>query len=611
MALDEHGGGAGVIGRDAGLRAAEAVELRDLEVDVVLPADAAALGDDRGTLGAPVEKIAVADRRALGCVAGLDLGGEPAEAVVNCLRGGAVRGRDGDRMAVRGVPGRGGDEGAVVQHEALLHGKQARGVVAALERAALGVADAGGVAVRVVGLAQRREPIVAVGPGLGARHQAAAGHLSEREALFGLAVVVGAGRRDLYAVAVGHNDFGGGVAGAVGVERLGVGGRGDALVAGEVGPGFWVDAAQGALLEDVAGVVVVPFGAHAGSRVLGAAFQVKGVRGDPPRRTDTQGEGLGYERVDLADEGAVEVGGCLLEELKTESLLVAAEVVAARGDRRAAVLVAVAGVGVLREAAQLATYGVVPAVARVIMGGPRPFGAVGFGGGHQHRRGRGRGAGPGRTGGLVGGGELRRRLVRHGHAVAEAIFLRLQKAGTLHHRREIAPGLRAVGVDAQEVDGAAAVYVAQDHNLVGLEFGPRVDVGRGVGAVELIDPQADVAVADADEVRGAVSVDVGELPAFGLRHFGDADHFGRVLEEAEAGARGHEDAALARQNAHEVREAVAVHVGELHARLAQAQAGGRRRDSLGGVKSRAVPALQPDPAVAVVVAQNVDPAVEI
>jgi hypothetical protein len=37
VALGEHGGGAGVIGRDAGLRAAEAVELRDLEVDVVLP----------------------------------------------------------------------------------------------------------------------------------------------------------------------------------------------------------------------------------------------------------------------------------------------------------------------------------------------------------------------------------------------------------------------------------------------------------------------------------------------------------------------------------------------------------------------------------------------
>jgi hypothetical protein len=44
-------------------------------------------------------------------------------------------------MAVRGVPNGRGDEGAVVQHEALLHGKQARGVVAALERAVLGVAD--------------------------------------------------------------------------------------------------------------------------------------------------------------------------------------------------------------------------------------------------------------------------------------------------------------------------------------------------------------------------------------------------------------------------------------------------------------------------------------
>jgi hypothetical protein len=80
----------------------------------------------------------------------------------------------------------------------------------------LGVADAGDVAVDVVGLAQRREPVLAVGPGLGARDQAAAGDLSEREALLGLAVVVGARRGDLDAVAVGHDDLGGEVAGRPG-----------------------------------------------------------------------------------------------------------------------------------------------------------------------------------------------------------------------------------------------------------------------------------------------------------------------------------------------------------------------------------------------------------
>ena len=46
-----------------------------------------------------------------------------------------------------------GDERAVVREEALLHREQAAGVVVALERAALSVADAGDVAVDVVGLA--------------------------------------------------------------------------------------------------------------------------------------------------------------------------------------------------------------------------------------------------------------------------------------------------------------------------------------------------------------------------------------------------------------------------------------------------------------------------
>jgi hypothetical protein len=97
----------------------------------------------------------------------------------------------------------------------------------------------------------------------------------------------------------------------------------------------------------------------------------------------------------------------------------------------AAVAVAVAGVRVLGEAAQLAALGVVPAVARVVVRGPRPGVAVALDGGDQHRRGRGRRAGPRRARGCVGGGELRRRLVVHGHAVAEAILLRLQEPGTL------------------------------------------------------------------------------------------------------------------------------------------------------------------------------------
>jgi hypothetical protein len=96
QALGEHGGRAGIVRRDAGLRAAEAVELRDLDVDFVLAADATPLGEDRRALGAAVHEIAVADRRALGAVAGLDLGGEAAEAVVEGLRGGAVRRGDGD-----------------------------------------------------------------------------------------------------------------------------------------------------------------------------------------------------------------------------------------------------------------------------------------------------------------------------------------------------------------------------------------------------------------------------------------------------------------------------------------------------------------------------------
>jgi hypothetical protein len=138
-----------------------------------------------------------------------------------------------------------------------------------------------------------------------------------------------------------------------------------------------------------------------------------------------------------------------------------------------------------------------------------------------------------------------------------------------------------------------------------------VFAGRGVGPVQLVDPQRDGILADANEVGGAVAVHVGELPAVGLRHRRDPGHVGRVLEEAEAGARGDEDALLGLHDAHEVREAVAVHVRELHARVAEAQAGGRRRDGLGRVKPRGVPPLQQGPGVPIVVAEDVDPAVEV
>ena len=105
--------------------------------------------------------------------------------------------------------------------------------------------------------------------------------------------------------------------------------------------------------------------------------------------------------------------------------------------------------GVLGEAAQLAALGVMPAFAWVVARGPRPLAAVALDGGDQHRRGRGRGAGPRFARGCVGGGELCGWLVFHGDAVAETIFLHLQEPWALHDRRPVAPGLRAVGVDAQ------------------------------------------------------------------------------------------------------------------------------------------------------------------
>jgi hypothetical protein len=307
--------------------------------------------------------------------------------------------------------------------------------------------------------------VLAVGPGLGAGDKAAAGDLPEREALLGLAVVVGARRRDLDAVAVGHEDLGGEVLGAVRVGRRGVGGRGDALVAGQVGAGLRVDAAHRALLDDVAGGVVVPLGADAGGGVLGAALDVVGVRGRAAGGADARGERFGLDRMLRADEDAVRVGGGLLEELEAEGLVVAAEVVAARGDRRRGVAVAVAGVRVLGEAAQLAALGVVPAVARVVVRGSSPGVAVALDGVHQDDRGGRRRARPRRARGGVLRGELRRWAVVHGHAVAEAVLLRLQEPWALPGERPVMPGGGPVRLGPQDVDGPAAVDVAQDDDL--------------------------------------------------------------------------------------------------------------------------------------------------
>jgi hypothetical protein len=113
----------------------------------------------------------------------------------------------------------------------------------------------------------------------------------------------------------------------------------------------------------------------------GPRFHVVGVRGRAPAARTPGASVFGLDGVQLADEDAVRVGGGLLEELEAAGLVVAAEVVAARDDRGAAVAVAVAGVDVLGEAAQLAALGVVPAVPRVVVRGPRPLVAVALDGG--------------------------------------------------------------------------------------------------------------------------------------------------------------------------------------------------------------------------------------
>ena len=67
---------------------------------------------------------------------------------------------------------------------------------------------------------------------------------------------------------------------------------------------------------------------------------------------------------------------------------------------------------------------------------------------------------------------------------------------------------------------------------------------------------------------------------------------------------GDEDAAVFRDHANEIGDAVAVHVGELDTGIPEAHPGGRRRDGLGRLVIGGVAAAQPDPAVRVVVAQH-------
>jgi hypothetical protein len=74
---------------------------------------------------------------------------------------------------------------------------------------------------------------------------------------------------------------------------------------------------------------------------------------------------------------------------------------------------------------------------------------------------------------------------------------------------------------------------------------------------------------------------------------------------------GDEDAAVGGHDADEVGEAVAVDVGELDAGVAEAQARGWRGDGVGGLVTGGVVVAQPEPAVGVVVAQDVDAAVEV
>jgi hypothetical protein len=186
----------------------------------------------------------------------------------------------------------------------------------------------------------------------------------------------------------------------------------------------------------------------------------------------------------------------------------------------------------------------------------------------------------GDAGGGVGGGELRGGAVGVLARVAEAVLEAGEQAGAFGVERPRAPGLRAVGVDAQDVQCAAGVDVGDEDDLVGFGDGPVGGDGVGEAAVQLVDPQAELG-ADAQEVGGAVAVHVGELPAICLGHRGDAGHVDRVVEEAEADAGGDEDAAVGGEDADEIGDAVAVDVGELDAGVAEAHArrvaAGRRR----------------------------------
>jgi hypothetical protein len=138
-----------------------------------------------------------------------------------------------------------------------------------------------------------------------------------------------------------------------------------------------------------------------------------------------------------------------------------------------------------------------------------------------------------------------------------------------------------------------------------------IDARGREAVVQLVDPKLGRLVAHTDEVGGAFAGHVGELPAVLVGHWRHAGHVRRLGEDAEALVRGDEHAAVAGHDAHEVREAVAVHVGELDIGVALAHARRGRRDGVRGGVARGVVVAQPEPAVGVVMAQDVDPAVEV
>ncbi len=163
----------------------------------------------------------------------------------------------------------------MVRRACTLYGEQARGVVAALERAVLGVADVDDVAAGVDCLAQRVDPRVDLDPSLHAG--AARGELAEREALFGLSVVLGARGGELGAFRVHHELLGDAVACVVVAAWRGVGVGRDPFVARNVGAGLAVDTADGPFLEHVGPGIVIPLGPHALGGGLGACLKIIGV----------------------------------------------------------------------------------------------------------------------------------------------------------------------------------------------------------------------------------------------------------------------------------------------------------------------------------------------